>query len=420
MTRYTTLNHIVLPMIAWDPDRPAEWINDHIAMVHATSNAYVVAGDDGDVVINTGTAAQGPKVREKFERLLGRPLEVAKVVFTQSHPDHVGGWQVFADPGAELIGQRKFPQICAERRMLGPFFAPRNANVIAAMIPPGTNSHNWFDTADPAPLTTFADTLDFSVADRRCRLISVPAGETLDALAVWLPEEKTLFTGNWAGAIHGALPNFYTARGDRDRTIPGWLQDCDRLLALQPDVLITGHEQPIVGKDRIAADLGKVRAAVQFIHDHVVQGMTTGQTLPDIMATLRLPAELSPRDGRCPPHWIARSVWEEYAGWFRQERTSELYPTPPSAVWPEVVAMAGGPLALAERARAHLDDNDPERALHLIEMAVEADPADPTVRQTALAIYDALADRTEGRVFDLLGWLEGQMMANQEALRAPK
>ena len=51
MTRYTTLNHIVLPMIAWDPDRPAEWINDHIAMVHATSNAYVVAGDDGDVVL---------------------------------------------------------------------------------------------------------------------------------------------------------------------------------------------------------------------------------------------------------------------------------------------------------------------------------------------------------------------------------
>jgi alkyl sulfatase BDS1-like metallo-beta-lactamase superfamily hydrolase len=246
----------------------------------------------------------------------------------------------------------------------------------------------------------------------------VPAGETLDALAVWLPEEKTLFTGNWAGAIHGALPNFYTARGDRDRSIPGWLQDCDRVLALQPGLLITGHEQPIVGKDRIAADLGKVREAIAFIHDHVVRGMTTGQTLPDIMATLRLPAELSPRDGRCPPHWIARSVWEEYAGWFRQERTSELYPTPPSAVWPEVVAMAGGPLALAERARAHLDDNDPERALHLIEMAVEADPGDRTVRETELTIYDALADQTEGKIFDLLGWLEGRMIATRDALKA--
>ena len=82
--------------------------------------------------------------------------------------------------------------------------------------------------------------------------------------------------------------------------------------------------------------------------------------------------------------------------------------------------MAGGSLALAERARAHLDANDPERALHLIEMAVEADPADPTVRQTALAIYDALADRTEGKIFDLLGWLEGQIIATQEALSVPK
>jgi hypothetical protein len=41
------------------------------------------------------------------------------------------------------------------------------------------------------------------------------------------------------------------------------------------------------------------------------------------------------------------------------------------------------------------------------------------VRQTALAIYDALADRTEGKVFDLLGWLEGQMMATQQALKSP-
>jgi alkyl sulfatase BDS1-like metallo-beta-lactamase superfamily hydrolase len=80
--------------------------------------------------------------------------------------------------------------------------------------------------------------------------------------------------------------------------------------------------------------------------------------------------------------------------------------------------MAGGPLALAERARAHLDDNDPERALHLIEMAVEADPGDRTVRETELTIYDALADQTEGKIFDLLGWLEGRMIATRDALKA--
>lgn len=415
-SRYSTHQHIVLPMIAWNPDRPAEWVNDHIAMVHATSNAYVLLGDHGDVVINTGTTAQGPHIREKFEDLLGRRLTVTKIVFTQSHPDHIGGWEVFADPDVEMIGQRMFGQICTERKMLGAFYGRRNANVLAAMLPPNAPSHNRFDTPEPEPLTTFTDGLEFTVSGRSYRLISVPSGETLDALAVWLPEEKTVFTGNWAGAIHGALPNFYTARGDRDRSIPGWLQECDLLLALEPELLITGHEQPIAGKARIAGDLGKVREAVQFIHNHVVQAMNAGAPLAEIMVTLSLPERLIPRDGRCPPQWIARSVWEEYAGWFRQEHTSELYPTPCSAVWPEVVAMAGGATALAERARAHLVAGDPERALHLIEMAVEAEPGNRIVRETESAIYNALVESTEGKIFDLLGWLEGRMIATRAAL----
>ncbi|WP_323809709.1 alkyl sulfatase dimerization domain-containing protein [Sphingobium baderi] len=420
MTRYRTLDHIVLPIIAWDPGRPAEWVNDHIAMVHATSNAYVIAGDEGDVVVNSGTAAQGLRVREKFETLLGRALNPVKIVFTQSHPDHVGGWQAFAGPQAEMICQQMFHQICAERRMLGPFFGPRNANVLAAMTPPGAPTHNWFDMLDPEPLTTFADALGFTCSGRRYQLISLPSGETLDALALWLPDERTLFTGNWAGAIHGALPNFYTARGDRDRSIPRWLQDCDRLLALEPDLLITGHEQPIAGANRIRHDLGKVRDAVQFIHDETVKGMVKGDSLPDILAALVLPENLAPRDGRCPPHWIARSVWEEYAGWFRQERTSELYPTPASAIWPELVEMAGGAAALATRAQAHLAGGADEKALHFIEMAVAVEPNNKMAREAELAIHDALADRTEGRIFDLLGWLEGRMIAARASIAEGK
>ena len=416
MPKFSTLDHIVLPLIAWDPARPAEWINDHIAMVHATSNAYVITSEDGDVLINTTSANQSPRAREKFEALLGRPLRPLKIVFTQSHPDHIGGWQTFADGDTELFGQEIFRRICAERKMLGTFFGPRNANVLATMIPPGSMDLSWFTTPNPEPLTTFADTLAFTAAGRRYELISMPSGETLDALAVWLPDERTAFTGNWAGAIYGALPNFYTARGDRDRSIPRWLEDCDRLLALEPEVLITGHEQPIVGAAHIRATLGKVRDAVRYIHDETVKGMTSGATLPEIQAALKLPPQLEPRDGRCPPHWIARSVWEEYTGWFRQERTSELYPTPPSAVWPEVVDMAGGAAAVADRAAQHLAAGEAEKALHLIEMALAAAPLDRKVRETELAILEVLADGTEGRIFDLLGWLEGRIMTAQQAL----
>jgi len=415
MTQFRTLDHPIMSMIAWNPERPAEWINDHILMVHATSNVYVITGDDGDIVLNSGTAGQGVAIRQKFETLLGRPLNVRKLIFTQSHPDHVGGWQAFADNGTELIAQRMFHQIVAERRMLTPFFGVRYANVIAAMLA-GMPRNLGLDAGDPDQVSTFADTHEFTFSGRRFQLKSMPSGETLDALAVWLPDEKTVFTGNWAGAIHGALPNFYTARGDRQRSVPGWLAECRDLLAQEPELLVTGHEQPIVGRDRIRADLMKIHDAVSYIHDKTVEAMNAGVDLATIQASTELPTGVTIRDGRCPPHWIARAVYEEYAGWFHQDRTSELYTTPQSAIWPELVEAMGGAEKVAERALGLLSEGEVEKALHFIEMAAAGQPADRKVIEAQIAIFETLADQTEGKIFDLLGWLEGRIMSARRAL----
>lgn len=413
--RYHAKDHPVIRMIAWDPARPAERINDHILMVRAISNAYAVTGDDGDVVINAGIGAIGQAIRDKFEALLGRPLRVAKLIFTQSHPDHMGGWSAFADAGTEIIVQREFQRICDERNMLGPFFQQRNYNVLKPMLENAPTT-GWFATPDPAPLTTFADEYSFSQSGREYRLLSVGAGETLDALAVWMPDEKTLFTGNWSGAIYGAFPAFYTPRGDRLRSTPLWLRQADRLMALSPEMLITGHEEPIRGAERIRADLTRLRDAVRHIHDTTVAGMVEGKRLSEIMANAVLPDRLVTAPGRGPIHWYARSVWEEYTGWFRQERTSELYATDASAVWPDIVELAGGPRPLAERAATHLRAGDMERALHLIEIAVSAAPEDASVRQVELSVYEALMARNAGRYMDELAWLEGRTMEIEAAI----
>jgi len=417
MTSYRTLDHPIMKLIAWDPGRPAEYINDHVAMVHATSNVYLITGDEGDVLINSGTTPQGDAIRGKLETLLGRPLNVRKMIFTQSHPDHIGGWQAFAGPETEIYAQRAFHQLTAERRLFAPFFGARYANVIAAMLvgmPRGLGS----DMRDPEGVITFGDTLDFTFSGRRYELVSMSSGETLDSLAVWLPEERTVFTGNWAGAIPGALPNFYTARGDRQRSVPGWLSHCRELLAREPELLISGHGAPIIGKEQIRADLMKIYDAVAFIHDHTVEGMNTGVELSTIQATCNLPESLVVQAGRCPPHWIARAVYEEYAGWFHQERTSELYTTPSSDIWPELVEAAGGVHKILDRARDHLSAGQTEKALHFMEMAVFVAPDDKAVREMELAVLEDLAERTEGKIFDLLGWLEGRIMAAKTASAA--
>jgi alkyl sulfatase BDS1-like metallo-beta-lactamase superfamily hydrolase len=418
MTRFRTLDHPMMASIAWDPAAPAEAINDHILMVRATSNAYVVTGDEGDVVINTGTDLQGARAREKFEQLLGRPLKVGKIIYTQSHPDHIGGWKAFADAGSETIVQREFPRTCAERKLLGPFFSPRNARVLAALLPPNFDPDYWFTTPDPENPTLFGDDYEFTYAGRRYRLISTPSGETLDALAVWLPDEKTLFIGNLAGALYGALPNFYTARGDRDRSVTRFMEDIAGLIALEPELLITGHDDAIRGAGRIRADLTKLLDVVTYIHDETVKGMNAQKDLPTLMAQITLPERFDMAPGRGPVSWYVRAVWEEYAGWFRHESTTELYATPPRAVWPELATLAGGADVLAERAQAHVAAGRAVEALHLLEIALAAEPGNRAALTAELAALEHLADATGGLVFDELGWLEGRIMRTKAALAA--
>ena len=415
MTKYRTLDHPVIRMISWDPQRPAEWVNDHIAMVHAISNSYLIPGRDGDVVINSGTEQQGTRIREKFEELLGRRLDVRKLIFTQNHTDHIGGWEAFADAGTEIIAQQMTLQLIGERKKLSNFFTRRYTNVISAMMT-GANRQVGAPEVAPETFTTFDREFEFIQSGRRYILKSLWSGETLDSLAVWLPEERTVFTGNWAGAIHGALPNFYTARGDRQRSVPGWLSQCRELLAQEPVLLITGHEQPIMGKDQIRADLTKVHDAIEFIHDETTKGMEAGTPLSSLMMDIRLPDHLVLRDGRCPVHWIVRAVYEEYAGWFRHERTSELYATPQTEIWQELVEIAGGAEQIADKAERELGAGNLEKALHFIEMAVFVAPHSKPVRTIELAVLDALAEDTGGRIFDLLGWLEGRIASAKNSL----
>jgi alkyl sulfatase BDS1-like metallo-beta-lactamase superfamily hydrolase len=268
---------------------------------------------------------------------------------------------------------------------------------------------------EPSDLTLVDDRLLFERSGRRFELISAPSGETTDSLLVWLPDEKTLFTGNLMGALYGALPNFYTLRGDRVRSVPRFIADLEKVIALAPELLVTGHDAPIVGKDRIAEDLTKLLVAVRHIHDETIAGMNAGKDLPTLMRDIALPANLRMRPGRGPVSWYVRAVWEEYSGWFMHRSTTELYAVPQSAIWADLVEAAGGPDALAARAAAHVAAGRPVEALHLTDIVLGGDAAHRSAREAQIGALTTLLERSDGHAFDEIGWLESEI-AKAEAV----
>ena len=100
------------------------------------------------------------------------------------------------------------------------------------------------------------------------------------------------------------------------------------------------------------------------------------------------------------------AIWEEHVGWFRYESTTELYDTPPAAVWHDVVELTGGTTALTERADAHLKQGRVLQALHLIDIVLAHAPDDPAALRVKRLALESLLERSGRENFSEVQWLE--------------
>src|SRR5262249_28378193 len=150
---------------------------------------------------------------------------------------------------------------------------------------------------------------------------------------------------------------------------------------LEPELVVQGHG-PALDAATFRSKATRVRDAVRYLHDTVLAGMNDDVDLATLMREVQLPPDLAVPEHHGKVSWCVRAIWEDYIGWFDFGSTTTLYGVPAKWVHPEVVEMAGGADAVAERARRRLDNGEPLEAIHLVEMALASDPAN----RAALAV----------------------------------
>jgi alkyl sulfatase BDS1-like metallo-beta-lactamase superfamily hydrolase len=365
-----------------DAARP---LGDGIWVSPGLSNSYLLETDDGRIVVNTGMGFEGPLHRRAYEAAGTAPIRA--IVFTQGHYDHVGGTESLREEDTALIAQMNCSSWRADNERLEAFRS-RNAAfawmraILAAMAHAERLGATATAQARPEPTVTFEDRLELSLGGRELVLLSTPGGETTDSLIIWLPESRIAVTGNLFGALFGHVPNLVTMRGDRYRDALRYVESLDRVLALAPDRLLTGHFDPIDGADRIAEEIVTMRDSTQWVHDRTVEGMNAGTDVHTLMREIDLTGRFDVGEGYGKTSWNVRAIWESYAGWFHHRSTTELYDVAPAVVAPDLVAAAGAD-ALVGAARARCDAGQPVAALHLTDIVLAADPANADARAVA-------------------------------------
>ena len=388
-------------------------LGNDIFMSRCVSNAYRVLTPEGDVLINTGISFNA---RENYRRLAAvssNPLK--KIILTQSHEDHIGGWHTFNTSAVETIAQANYSHVRGYWGGLHSIMAARSRHLWSR-----DQTKAVITQPDPVITTTFLDEYSFDLGGRRFELYSVRGGETLDSLVVWMPKELTVFTGNMTGPLFGHVPNLYTLRGDKIRYVQFFLDGVQRVLDLRPEVLITGHGEPIRGAAEIRRQLSRIRDATQYVKDRTWEGMNKGVDLWTLMGSISLPPELAIGQGHGKVPWMVRAIWEEHLGWFRYESTTELYNVPPKSVSADWIELAGGPEPVLSRARQHIDEGRPLHAMHLAEAVLSIQPQSIQALGTKLAATEHLLAQCTRENFSETRWLEAEVSSLKAAIEASK
>src|SRR3984885_13342874 len=371
--------------------------NHPIYMATVVGNIYLITTPAGNVVIDTATERDAPEGK----RLLGAQSHgpVKYIILTHGHADHIGGINLWKEAGTQIIAQRNYVEFVNYVTRLDGFFAPRNAATFGG---PAKEVGSWAANygANMDPTIFFDETYKFSLGGVDFELFSTP-GETPDHLTVWLPAAKVAFIGdnyNGAGLPEPmSFPNLYALRGTKPRWALDWIHSIDKVLALKPEVVLSGRGAPIVGNKEITRRLTRLRDAIQYVHDEVVKGMNSGKDVFTLMREIKLPASFDLTESFGKVSWSVRGIYDGYAGWFDMN-PSTMYELPASSVYPDLVKLAGGPEPLVRLAFVKLEAGKPVEALHLTDVVLAYDQNNSAALGARLKALDYLRKRCENYV----------------------
>jgi alkyl sulfatase BDS1-like metallo-beta-lactamase superfamily hydrolase len=374
------------------------------ALDYDLANVAMVAVRGGYVVIDTASSLQTAReIRGLFEKhAVGSPQAV---IYTHSHPDHIGGADAFCDPGVPVWAQRGFSGEMEFMQLLATSYFTRGAKQFGAAFPLDQVARDTIGpplrlSREPRPPVRLPTELvdqctTIEIGGVRFEMHSAP-GESHDHLFIWLPEERTLLAGD---NIYRAFPNLYAIRGVPARPVRAWIDSLDAMRRLDPapEVMVLGHTETVHGAATIRELLTVYRDAIARVHDGVVSGINAGKMPDELVEEIQLPPDLADhpylQERYGTLRGAIRGIYCGYLGWFDGD-AANLDPLALKDIALRLLPLLGGPQRAIGEVEAAERRGDIRWALWLAQLLLAADPDRKTAKQKKADLLDGWAAAT--------------------------
>jgi glyoxylase-like metal-dependent hydrolase (beta-lactamase superfamily II) len=243
-------------------------------------NTGIVIGDDAVLVADTqATPAMAADVIRRIREVTDKPIKY--VALTHYHAVRVFGASAY-QPQQILASQDTYDLIVERGEAdkaseIGRF--PRLFRNVES-VPPGLT---W-------PTITFSGKMTLWIGKLEVQLLQLGRGHTKGDTVVWLPQERTLLSGD--------LVEFDATPYAGDAYFQDWPKTLDNIAALKPLALVPGRGPALKGEAQVRKGLDVTRGFISDVWASVKAGADAGKDLNTVYKETY--AALKPKYG----HWV--------------------------------------------------------------------------------------------------------------------
>jgi glyoxylase-like metal-dependent hydrolase (beta-lactamase superfamily II) len=247
----------------------------------AGGNIAVQVGDDGVVVVDTGSAASTAAVLVAIKRISSKPIRY--IINTSPDRDHVGGNAALAQAGEALFGRATFSGVVQTgQKAPAPIVAAEG--VVLHMSTASASTPAWPEPAWPNEAFHYPRKVMY-LNGEAVEVLLQPAAHTDSDSIVFFRRSDVIVAGDVLDTRH--FPVIDVTRGG---TIQGEIAALNTLsdLAVSSVPIVTREEGTLIvsGHGRLydQLDVVEYRDMVTIVHDRVRDLVAAGRSLADVKA----------------------------------------------------------------------------------------------------------------------------------------